>query len=124
MFPAKAQDFAGHEHDLAAEHVIGGHAVFQTMHTAGIFRDVAADRAGNLRGWIRRVIKSCVRNRIADRKVGYAGFDNCNAIFEIDLEDSIEFRHTQQNAIGERQRAPDSDVPAPRGTTLIPSAWQ
>ena len=59
------------EHDLATEYVVGGHAVFQAMHAAGIFRHVAADRAGNLRGWVRRVIKSGIRNGIADRQVRY-----------------------------------------------------
>ena len=124
MFTAKAQDFAGDEHDLAAEHVIGGHAVFQAMHPAGIFRHVAANRARNLRGWIRRVIKSCVRNRIADRKIGHARLHDHNAIFEIDLADAIEFGHAEQHAIRQWNAPPDSDVPAPRGTTLIPSPWQ
>ena len=55
---ADAQDLAVHQHDLAAEHVVGGHAVFQAMHAAGIFRDIAADRAGDLRRRIGRVIDS------------------------------------------------------------------
>ena len=46
---ADPQDFTGHQHDFAAQHVIGGHAVFQAVHAAGIFRDIAADRAGDLR---------------------------------------------------------------------------
>ncbi|MGY4348333.1 hypothetical protein ACVWXM_004800 [Bradyrhizobium sp. GM7.3] len=46
---ADAQDLAAHQHDLAAEHVVGGHAVFQAVHAAGILRDIAADRAGDLR---------------------------------------------------------------------------
>ena len=48
-FAADPQDFARHQHDLAAEHVVGGHAVFQAVHAAGILRDIAADRAGDLR---------------------------------------------------------------------------
>src|SRR5262249_51328991 len=66
VFPAEAKDFTGHEHDFTTEHVVGGHAVFQAMHAAGIFRHVTADCARNLRGRIRRVIKSRVCNRIAD----------------------------------------------------------
>src|SRR5665647_2331926 len=53
---AEAQHFAGDQHDLAAEHVVGGRAVFQAMHAARILRHVAADGAGDLRGRIRRVI--------------------------------------------------------------------
>jgi len=45
---ADLDDFARDQHDFAAQHVVGGHAVFQAMHAAGILRDIAADRAGNL----------------------------------------------------------------------------
>ena len=71
MPPAEAQDFSGYEHDLATQDVIGGHAVFQAVNPSGIFRHVAADRAGNLRGRVRRVIKSGIRNGVADRQVRY-----------------------------------------------------
>src|ERR1700682_36870 len=50
---ADLEDFARDQHDLAAEHVIGGHAVFQAMHAAGIFRDIAADRTQALRRVVR-----------------------------------------------------------------------
>ena len=46
---ADAQDLTRDQHDFATKHVVGGHAVFQAMHPAGIFRDIAADRAGDLR---------------------------------------------------------------------------
>ena len=49
MLAANAHDLTVHEHDLAAEHVVGGHAVFEAMYAAGIFRHIAADGAGDLR---------------------------------------------------------------------------
>ena len=42
---ADAQDLARHQHDLAAEHVVGGHAVFQAVCATGIEGDVATNGA-------------------------------------------------------------------------------
>ena len=105
MSAANAKDFAGDQHDLAAEHIIGGHAVFQAMHASGIFRDIAADGAGNLRGRIRRIIESCMRNGVADRKIGDARLRNNNAVVIIDVPDAAELGHAEQHAVGERKRA-------------------
>ena len=93
------------QHDFAAQHVVGGHAVFQAMHAAGIFRDIAADRAGDLRRRIGRVIESGMRDGLADREVGHPGLGHHHAIVEIDLADALEFAQPQQHAIGQRQRA-------------------
>src|SRR5262249_48358131 len=48
MLAADPHDLTGHQYDLAAEHVVGGHAVFEAVHTAGVLRDVAANRTGDL----------------------------------------------------------------------------
>ena len=58
MLAAEAQHLAGHQHHFEAEDVVGGHAVFQAMHAAGILRDVAADGAGDLRRRIGRVVEA------------------------------------------------------------------
>ena len=58
MLAAEADDLAVHQHHLDAEHVVGGQAVFQAMHAAGILRDVAADRAGDLRGGIGGIVEA------------------------------------------------------------------
>ena len=58
MLAAQADDLAVHQHQLDAQHVVGGQAVFQAMHAAGIFRHIAADGAGDLAGGIRRVIEA------------------------------------------------------------------
>ena len=105
MLAAEPQHLAGHQHDLAAEHVVGGHAVFEAMHAAGIFRDVAADGAGDLRGRIGRVVEARMRHRIADREIGDARLDHSDAVVEIDLADAVELGHAEQHAVVERQRA-------------------
>src|SRR5690606_36487553 len=55
MLSAEAYDLAIHQHHLDAEYVIGCQTVFEAMHAAGIFRHIAADRAGDLRRRIRGI---------------------------------------------------------------------
>ena len=86
---ADAKDLAGHQDDFAPQHVVGGHAVFQAMHAAGIFRDVAADRAGDLRRGIGRVIEAGMGDGLADREIGDAGLGDDGAVVEIDLADAL-----------------------------------
>ena len=104
-FAADAKDFPGHQHDLAPKHVVGGHAVFQAMHAARIFRDIAADRAGDLRRRIGRIVEPGVRNRLTDGEIGYPGFGHDHAVVEIDLADALEFAKAQQYGVRKRQRA-------------------
>ncbi len=105
MLAAESQNFAGHQHEFAAEHVVGGHAVFEAMHAAGIFRDIAADGAGDLRRRIGRVIEAGLGDRLRHREIGDAGLDHGDAIVEIDLADAVELGEPEQHAIAERQRA-------------------
>ena len=56
--PAPLDHFAGRQHGLDPEHVVGGHAVFQAMRAAGIEGHVAADGADGLAGRIGRVMQS------------------------------------------------------------------
>ena len=58
MLAAEAHDLAVDQHHLDAEHVVGGEAVFQAMHAAGILGDVAADGAGDLARRIGRVVEA------------------------------------------------------------------
>ena len=44
------------EHDLHAQHVIAGHAVFQAVGAAAVEGDIAADGADGLARWIGRVV--------------------------------------------------------------------
>ena len=75
------------------------------MHAAGILRHIAADRAGDLRGRIGRVIKAAMLDRPGDREIGDAGLDDREAVVEIDLLDAVEFHHREENAVLERQGA-------------------
>ena len=50
------------------------------MHPAGIFRDIAADCAGDLRRGIGCVIEARIRYGLRDGEVGDARFDDGNSI--------------------------------------------
>ena len=80
MLAADADDLAGHQHQLAAEQVVGGHAVFEAVHAAGILRHVAADGAGDLRGRIGRVVEAGLLDRLGHRQVGHARLDHGDAV--------------------------------------------
>ena len=103
MLAADAHDLAGDQHHFEAEQIVRGHAVFQAMHAAGIFRDIAADGAGDLRGRIGRVIEAFAFHGVGDAEIGDAGLHHDDAIDVVDLADAREFRHAEQNAVSERQ---------------------
>ena len=105
MLAADPHDLTGDQHQLAAEQVIRGHPVFEAMHPAGILRHVAADGAGDLRGWIGRVVEAGMLDCLRHRQIGDARLDDDDPIGEIDLADTIELGHAQENAVGQRQGA-------------------
>ena len=102
--PAQAQHGAVHQHQLNAQQIGAGGAIFQAMHPAGIFRDIAADRAGNLAGRIGRVVKALVGNGLGDGEIGDTRLHHGAAIVVIHAQDAVEARHAQHDAIGQRQR--------------------
>ena len=104
MTAAQPQNLAVYQHQFAAEHVVGGDAVFEAVHAAGIFRDVAADRAGDLRRGIGRIVKAGVGDRLRDGKIGDAGFDHSDPIVVIDGADAVELGHAKKDAVIEWQR--------------------
>ncbi len=105
MPAAEAHDLAVHHHDFEPQQVVGGKAVFQAMHAAGILRHVAADGTGDLAGGIGRVIEAAIGNRVRDGEIGNARLYDRAAILVIDLEDAVELAQPHQHAIGQRQRA-------------------
>ncbi len=105
MLAADADDLAGHQHDLATREVVGGHAVFEAMHAAGILRHVAADGAGDLRGRIGRVVEAGMLDSLRHREIGHARLDHGDAVGKIDLADAVELGHAEENAVGQRQCA-------------------
>ena len=104
MLAAEPEHLAGHQHHFEAEDVVGGHAVFQAMHAAGILRDVAADGAGDLRRGVGRVVEGLVLDRLADGEIGDARLDHGDAVGEVDLADAVELAHAEQHAVDQRQR--------------------
>jgi len=120
MLAAKPDDLAGDQRDLTAQHVVGRHAVFEAVNAAGILRDIAADRAGDLRRRIGRIVEALVLHGLRDGEIGHARFHDRNPVGEIDLADAVEFRHARRTPSPSGSAPPDSEVPAPRGTTLMP----
>ena len=105
MLAADPHHLAGDQHHLDAEDVVRGHAVFQAMHAAGILRDVAADGAGDLRRGVRRVIEIAPADRVGNAQIRHARLRHHDAVLVIDVENAVELREPEQNAVGQRQRA-------------------
>ena len=94
-----------HQHHLDAEHIVGGQPVFQAVHAAGILGDVAADRAGDLRRRVGRVVEAVLLDGVGDAEIGDAGLRDDDAVRIVDRQDAVEAAHDQQHRILERQRA-------------------
>ena len=105
MLAAQAHDLAGHQHHLDAQKVVGGEAVFQAVHAAGILRHVAADRAGDLRAGIGRVVEAFVLDRLGDAEVGDARLHAGAAVGVVDLEHAVELAEAQQDGVAHRHGA-------------------
>ena len=105
VLAAEADDVAVGQHQLQAQHVVGGEAVFQAVHAARVLGDVAADGAGDLRGRVGRVVEARVLDRLGDAEVGHAGLGDDGAVLEVDVEDPVELAQAQHDAVGERQGA-------------------
>ena len=105
MLAPQPHDLAGHQHHLDAQQVVGGEAVFQAVHAAGILRDIAADRAGDLRTGIRCVVEALVLDRLGDAEVGDARLHTGAAIGVVDLEHAVELAQPQQDRIAHRHGA-------------------
>ena len=84
MLAAEPHHRAIHQHHLDAEHIVGGQAVFQAMHAAGILRDIAADRAGDLRGRIGRVVEAVLLDGVGDAEIGDARLRDDDAVGIVD----------------------------------------
>ena len=105
MLAAEPHHRAVNQHDLQAQHVVGGDAVFQAVHAAGILGHVAADGAGDLARGIGGIIEAFVLHGVGYREVGDAGLRHHAAVGEIDVEDAVELAEAEQDAVGERERA-------------------
>jgi hypothetical protein len=75
------------------------------MHTARIFGDVAADRAGNLARRIGGVVEAMWRCRFTDCEIANARLNRGGPRARIDLDDPIELRQGQQHPVAQGQCA-------------------
>ena len=102
---AELNNFAGHQHHAQLANVVHGETVLQTMHATGIFGDVAANRASNLRRRIGRVVQAVLRHHFADREIPHAGLHARGAGERIDVEHAHQFRGGQQEGVRAWHRA-------------------
>ncbi|MNN98180.1 hypothetical protein D3C81_2175080 [compost metagenome] len=75
------------------------------MHTAGIFRDVAAYGAGDLRRRIGCIVEAERGHRFGDSQIAYARLHHGSTCIGIDFDDFIEACGREDDAIGDRQGA-------------------
>ncbi len=94
------------EETLHLQHVVQRETVLEAVHPARVFRHVAADGAGDLAAWVRRVVKTMRRSGFADGEVAHAALHTCGACIRIDLEDLVELGKAQRHAQPMRQGAP------------------
>ena len=104
MLAAEPDQVAAHQHDVESQYIVGRQSVFQTVNAAGVLGDIAADRTGDLRGWIRRVVEALRLDGFGDRQVLDARLHARAAVLIVDVEDSIEFGHAEKNAVFKRHR--------------------
>ena len=104
-FAADGQGLALDGQDLELLDVVHGEPVFEAMHAPGVFRHVAADGAGDLRGGVRGVIEAERLGRFRDGQIGHAGLDARGAIVDVDVEYPVEARQAEQHSVAQGQRA-------------------
>ena len=105
VLAAKPDDLAIHQHHFDAEDVVCGKPIFQAMHPAGILRDIAADRAGDLARRVWSIVEAGVFDGFADCEVGDTGLNDGTPILVVDFENAIELGHAEEDAVGQRQCA-------------------
>ena len=86
---AQPQHRAIHQHQFHPQQIGAGGAIFQAMHPAGIFRDITADRTGNLARRIGRVVKALVGNCLGDGQIGDTRLHHGAAIAVIHAQDAV-----------------------------------
>src|SRR5262245_14109897 len=85
--------------------MVHGEAVLQAVCAAGVLGDVAADRADLLARWIRSVVEAIRRDLPRELEIGDARLGGDPTIRNVDVEDAIQTRKTNDQPAGNRQRA-------------------
>ena len=102
---APLDHFAGAEHGFDAEHVVGGHAVFQAMGAAGVEGDIAADGANQRAGRVRRVMQLVRRGGQRDLGIHHARLDHGNPLGGVQAQNPGQAVERDDDAVRHGQRA-------------------
>ena len=104
-FCAEVDEGAIGENDFEAEYMRGGETVFEAVGAAGIFRHVAADAADGLGRRIGGVEKIVGLDARGDIEIDDAGFHGDAGVGDVDFEDAIHARETDDDAVIDGERA-------------------
>ena len=74
MGEPKMDQLARRQYYLQCQHVVGGEAILEAMRPAGVFRNIASDRAHRLRRRIRRVEVTCRRHPLGNVGIDHTRF--------------------------------------------------
>ena len=102
------------EHDVEAEHVVGGDAVLHAAQAAGVGRDVAADRADLVRAGVRRVPEALRGGGPLDLDVEGAGLDDGDPAGGVDLDGAHPLGRQHDAAVDRERPAGQARARAPR----------
>ena len=120
MLAADVDDLAGHQHHANAQHVVGRHAILETVRAAGIHGEVTSQRAGELARGIRRIEEAAGGDGGGDREIGDPGLDADGAAREIGIENPRHPRHPDHDRVLGRQRTPTQRRAGAAGDDLDP----
>src|SRR5215467_2346792 len=91
--------------DFEAEDVSGGEAVFEAVRATGVLSNVAADGANGLRGRIGGVEIVLCGHAAGDVEIDDSRLDNSARVGQIDFEDAVHARETDDDTVLDRKRA-------------------
>ena len=94
------QQLAFHGDQFQTRDVVDREPVLEAVHTAGIFRHIAANGAGNLRGRIRRIVEAVGSYRLGNSQVWHTRLDPGPSVLRIDLQDAVQLAEHQQHPPG------------------------
>ncbi len=102
---ARRKDFARCVDDFQADDVIHGRAVGETVRSAGVGGDVAADRRDQLRGGIGRVEESARRGITRQLSIDQAGLHARAPVLRVELENAVHAREREDDSALHRHGA-------------------
>ena len=79
--------------------MVGGGAVFEAVHPAGVCGDVAPDGAGQLTRGIRGVVEAVGFHRLGHLQVGDPWLRGHGAVFQVDVQDLVHARQAHDHAV-------------------------